>query len=112
VPGETPALKARSGARVERLEVLDHADRPSLPVIRPSARYTRCLLDLSWPLANVGPSLPNLLATIAGNLFELRQVSGLRLLDLVVPPPLPPPARARPSASPARAGWPAWRRGR
>jgi hypothetical protein len=48
------------------------------------------------------------MATIAGNLFELRQVSGLRLLDLRLPPPLPPPARARPSASPARGGWPAW----
>ncbi len=33
-----------------------------------------------------GPSLPNLLATIAGNLFELRQFSGLRLLDLRLPP--------------------------
>ncbi len=85
VPGETPALKARSGARVERLVVIDHAEQPSLPVIRPSARYTRCRLDLSWPLENLGPSLPNLLATLAGNLFELRCVSGLRLLDLAVP---------------------------
>ena len=40
---------------------------------------------LSWPIENIGPSLPNLLATIAGNLFELRQVSGLRLLDLRLP---------------------------
>ena len=85
VPGETPALKARSGARVERLVVIDHSSQPSLPVAKPSARYTRCLLDLSWPLDNFGPSLPNLLATIAGNLFELRQVSGLRILDLAVP---------------------------
>ena len=33
----------------------------------------------------MGPSLPNLLATIAGNLFELKQVSGLRLLDVRLP---------------------------
>jgi ribulose-bisphosphate carboxylase large chain len=85
VPGETPALKARSGARVERLQVLDHATVPSLPVRGTHARYTRCLLDLSWPLDNFGPSLPNLMATIAGNLFELRQVSGLRLTGLAVP---------------------------
>jgi len=85
VPGETPALKARSGARVERLLVIDHSSTPSLPVVKPSSRYTRCLLDLSWPLDNFGPSLPNLQATIAGNLFELRQVSGLRILDLAVP---------------------------
>ncbi len=85
VPGETPALKARAGARVERLQVLDQTDRPSLPGGLASSRYTRCLLDLSWPLANFGPSLPNLLATVAGNLFELRQVSGLRLLGLRLP---------------------------
>lgn len=88
VPGETPALKQRSGARVERLVLLDVVDTPSLPGLLkadPSRGYQRCLLDLSWPLANFGPSLPNLMATIAGNLFELRQVSGLRLLDLAVP---------------------------
>ena len=78
VPGETPALKARSGARVERVEVLDHVDRPSLPGKMSASRYACCLLDLSWPVENMGTSLPNLLATIAGNLFELRQVSGLR----------------------------------
>ena len=85
VPGETPELKARSGARVERVEVLDHVDRPSLPGKMSASRYARCLLDLSWPVENMGTSLPNLLATIAGNLFELRQVSGLRLLDLKLP---------------------------
>ncbi len=86
VPGETPALKARSGARVEQLVVLGHSAQPSLPVVKASARYAQCLLTLSWPMENFGPSLPNLLATIAGNLFELRQVSGLRILELAVPP--------------------------
>jgi ribulose-bisphosphate carboxylase large chain len=31
---------------------------------------------LTWPLGNIGPSLPNLMATVAGNLFELKQFSG------------------------------------
>ena len=31
------------------------------------------------------PRCPNLLATVAGNLFELKQVSGLRLLDIRLP---------------------------
>ncbi|MCU7373899.1 ribulose-bisphosphate carboxylase large subunit family protein [Paucibacter sp. O1-1] len=83
---ETPALKARAGARVEQLEVIDTSDQPSLPGGMPSKRYTRCKLELSWPLENLGPSLPNLIATIAGNLFELRQVSGLRITDLRLPP--------------------------
>jgi ribulose-bisphosphate carboxylase large chain len=45
----------------------------------------RALVTLSWPLDNIGPSLPNLLATVAGNLFELKQLSGLRLIDLRLP---------------------------
>ncbi len=83
--GETPELKARSGARVERLDILDRVAAPSLPGGMTAPVYTRCTLELSWPIENFGASLPNLVSTIAGNLFELRQVSGLRLLDLVLP---------------------------
>jgi ribulose-bisphosphate carboxylase large chain len=83
---ETPALKERSGARVESLQVLETVAEPSLPGGMRSSTYTRCLLELSWPLENMGPCLPTLMATVAGNLFELAQVSGLRLLDLTLPP--------------------------
>lgn len=83
---ETPELKERSGARVERLNILGYSKEPSLPGGMRSERYTQCELEISWPLENIGPSLPNLMATIAGNLFELRQVSGLRLTGLKLPP--------------------------
>ncbi len=83
---ETPALKERSGARVESLQVIETVGEPSLPGGMKSSTYTRCLLELSWPLENLGPCLPTLMATVAGNLFELAQVSGLRLLDLKLPP--------------------------
>ncbi|MGJ7582196.1 ribulose-bisphosphate carboxylase large subunit family protein [Variovorax sp. RHLX14] len=83
---ETPELKARAGARIERLEVLDSSATPSLPTPKVSPRYTRCLLELSWPIENLGPCLPTLMATVAGNLYELRAVTGLRLLDLQLPP--------------------------
>ncbi|CDY74778.1 similar to ribulose-1,5-bisphosphate carboxylase, Type III [Caballeronia glathei] len=86
LPTETPELKARSGARVERLDILGRAAHPSLPGGIESKVYTQCALELSWPIGNLGPSLPNLMSTIAGNLFELRQVSGLRLTGLRLPP--------------------------
>lgn len=86
VPGETPALKERSAARVERLEVIGEAAAPSLPGAGGQGPVVRALVTLSWPLANLGPSLPNLMATVAGNLFELKQFSGLKLLDLRLPP--------------------------
>ena len=91
VPGETDELRERYAARVERIVELGTVDTPSLPgsglpkghtgpVVRRTAEVT-----LSWPLANMGPSLPNLLATVAGNLFELKPFSGLKLLDVTLP---------------------------
>lgn len=86
VPGETEELKARSAARVEALVDLGPVAGPSLPgAARPDGPHRRGRLTLSWPLANTGPSLPNILATVAGNLFELNGVSGLRLTALRFP---------------------------
>lgn len=85
VPGETPELKARAGARVERLQPLEDVPAPSLPGAKAGPVYHRCEVDLSWPLGNLGPSLTNLVATVAGNLFELQQFSGLRILDIDLP---------------------------
>ena len=90
VPGETAELKARSAARVENLEVVGDGREPEFAWVRSSARYpppkrVQVRATLSWPLDNIGPSLPNLLATVAGNLFELKQFSGLRLLDIRLP---------------------------
>lgn len=89
VPGETPELTERAAARVVKLEVLERfTGERSLPSSGPSPKreqLVRAKLTLSWPLATMGPSLPNLMATVAGNLFELRQVSGLRLLDIRLP---------------------------
>ena len=89
-PGETPELKARAGARVERIEPVGEASAPSLPHAgvpkgETAPVWRQAEVEISWPLANMGPSLPNLLATVAGNLFELKQFSGLRLLDLRLP---------------------------
>jgi ribulose-bisphosphate carboxylase large chain len=83
VPGETPELKARSAARVERIEDLGPVAAPSLPGAgRADGEHRRARVTLSWPVGNMGPSLPNLMATVGGNLFELKQFSGLRLLDV------------------------------
>ena len=86
VPGETPELRERSAARVERVDTLGEVDTPSLPGRHaPGTRCTQARITLSWPLGNTGPDLPNLMATVAGNLFELKQVAGLRLQDIRLP---------------------------
>ena len=90
VPGESDELRERHTAQVESIEEGEPAAVPSLPGSgTPSnwdgARRT-AEVTLSWPLHNIGPSLPNLLATVAGNLSELKAFSGLKLLDLTLPP--------------------------
>jgi ribulose-bisphosphate carboxylase large chain len=92
VPGETDELREKYAARVEKIVELGTVDAPSLsgsglpkkqtgPVVRRTAEVT-----LSWPLDNMGTSLPNLMSTVAGNLFELKAFSGLKLLDVTLPP--------------------------
>lgn len=86
VPGETPELKERAAARIESLEIRGVAEQPSLPgAISTGGPIHIAAVTLSWPLDNLGPSLPNLMATITGNLFELKQFSGLRIQDVRLP---------------------------
>lgn len=82
---ETDALKEAYGARIESIVATGEFDKPSLPCKIAGKKFTRGRIRLSWSLANMGPSLPNVLATVAGNLFELREVSALRLLDVEFP---------------------------
>ncbi|MGR3519956.1 MAG: ribulose-bisphosphate carboxylase large subunit family protein [Roseovarius sp.] len=85
VPGETPELHERCAARIEALELLGTVDAPALPGGAPGEAYARARVTLSWPLDNTGPDLVNLMATVSGNLFELRQFTGLRILDIRLP---------------------------
>lgn len=86
LPGETAELRTRSAARIESLEevAFDPPVTPSIPgaARRGGAPVRRARLTVSWPTVSIGPSLPNLMTTVAGNLFELRQFSGLRILDI------------------------------
>ncbi|MBK8018361.1 MAG: ribulose-bisphosphate carboxylase large subunit family protein [Betaproteobacteria bacterium] len=91
VPGETVELKERYGARVERIEPRESVAAPSLPGSKPprsaagAPSYRRGIVHISFPLHNFGPSLPALMSTVAGNLYELQELSGVRLLDLELP---------------------------
>jgi ribulose-bisphosphate carboxylase large chain len=87
VEGESDALRARHGARVVSVVLLGTASSPSLPGAASDGNgqveVARVVID--FPLANFGPSVPNLLAAVAGNLFELRELAGCRLEDIEVP---------------------------
>lgn len=92
VPGETEELKARSRAKVRKIEALELVDQPSLMGGRKPRgstgplKYQRAEVTLEFPLANLGPNLPTLVATVCGNLYELSDHTGCKLLDLELPP--------------------------
>jgi ribulose 1,5-bisphosphate carboxylase large subunit-like protein len=87
VPGETAELKARFAARVERITELDTVAAPSLPTGRaPATAYRRAEVVVSWSVENFGTNLAALVSTLQGNLYELAQFSGLKLVDFDVPP--------------------------
>lgn len=90
VANESDALRARSRASVLRIEELEAAARPSLPNAWLERQGTpgpwrRARITLSFPLANIDANLPTLAATVAGNLYDLGEVTGMRLLSLRLP---------------------------
>jgi ribulose-bisphosphate carboxylase large chain len=78
VPGEDDALKARASADFN-IESITHV------VPGPAPAVQAYQLNLSWPVDTVGLSLPQVMATVAGNLYELKHVVSLRLMDIELP---------------------------
>jgi ribulose-bisphosphate carboxylase large chain len=90
VEGETDALRELARATVEAITELEPASSPSLPnalLERKGTRgpWRRAHVDISFPVANIGANLPTLAATVSGNLYDLGEVTGLRLESLHVP---------------------------
>lgn len=86
VPGETDELKQRFAARVEQVTPLGTSTEPSIPgAVSASGTYQQALVSVSWSIENFGYNLPVLISTLQGNLYELRQFTGLKLLDIELP---------------------------
>lgn len=90
VAGESDALRARSRASVDAVDELEARDAPSLPSAwlqrhHPHGPWRRARVTVSFPLANIGHNLTALAATVAGNLYDLGETTGLRLEHLRIP---------------------------
>ncbi|MDA3616271.1 ribulose-bisphosphate carboxylase large subunit family protein [Polluticaenibacter yanchengensis] len=86
VPGETEELKARFAARVENIEILETVDTPAIPgASSPTNTYTRANVTVSWSIENFGYNLPTMVSTLQGNLYEISQFTGLKLMDIILP---------------------------
>ncbi|MDI5949921.1 ribulose-bisphosphate carboxylase large subunit family protein [Flavobacterium yafengii] len=86
VPGETEELKKRFAARVENIQLLDLSDTPSIPGGSiPGKKYQKARVKVSWSIENFGYNLPVLISTLQGNLYEITQFTGLKLMDFELP---------------------------
>ena len=87
VPGETEELKQRFAARVEKVTPLETVSAPAMPGANSSSgQYNRAEIQVSWSIENFGYNLPVLISTLQGNLYEIRQFTGLKLMDIELPP--------------------------
>ncbi|GAB2823855.1 ribulose-bisphosphate carboxylase large subunit family protein [Ferruginibacter profundus] len=86
VPGETAELKARFAARVESVTPLETVDTPAIPgATSATGKYHRAIVKVSWSMENFGYNLPVLISTLQGNLYEIKQFTGLKLMDIDLP---------------------------
>jgi ribulose-bisphosphate carboxylase large chain len=86
VPGETAELKERFAARVESVEQLETVGEPAIPgAVSKTGKYHRAIVKVSWSIENFGYNLPVLVSTLQGNLYEIKQFTGLKLMDIDLP---------------------------
>jgi ribulose-bisphosphate carboxylase large chain len=90
VKGETAELHARARATVDQIEELEPVAAPSLPSAwlerqRAPGPWRRARVTVSFPIDNIGANLATLAATVAGNLYDLGETTGVRLLSLALP---------------------------
>lgn len=86
VERESDDLRARFAAQVVDLEELPLTGDSALPgTVGDPAQRRRARMRLRFPLDNFGPSIPNLQAAVAGNLFEIKELAAVKLVDLDLP---------------------------
>jgi ribulose-bisphosphate carboxylase large chain len=83
---ESDDVRARFAAQVVSIDEVPLTNASPLPgtVGDPLIRR-RAVLRLRFPLDNFGPSIPNLQAAVAGNLFEIKELGAIKLVDLDLP---------------------------
>ena len=90
VAGETDDLRARARAEVIAVDLLEDRPEPTLPSAWLQRRgiagpFKRARVRIRFPIANIGVNLSALASTVAGNLYDLGEVTGLRLQTMTLP---------------------------
>lgn len=90
VAGETDELRERCAARILGIRELSPVNHPSLQSAYLDARgikgpYRRAEIRIGFPTGNIGRNLATLASTVSGNLYDLGEITGLKLIDVILP---------------------------
>lgn len=86
IPGESESLKEQHAASIiESHEVALASDQGYPTRFQNDSPRSAWTVTVAIPTANIGPNLPALVTTVAGNVFELGHLTGLRLIDVNLP---------------------------
>jgi len=85
VAGETKELIEKFGAVVRDIKDLGEAKEPSLPVKGKFAGIRRAEAVISYPHINFGSSIAMILSTVAGEAFDLNELTALKVIDIEFP---------------------------
>lgn len=86
VTGETKKIINRHGAQVIRVKKIGTKKGYSLPTREPSGKRVTCaIVDISYPIINFGHNIAMLLSTTAGEIFDMAELTAVKLLDLDLP---------------------------
>ncbi|SHI29114.1 3-oxo-isoapionate-4-phosphate decarboxylase OiaX [Wenxinia saemankumensis] len=85
LPGETDAVRRRCAARVLDVVPLAPSETPSLPDDRPGP-YNRADARIAYPLEAIGTDIAALMTIAIGGVYAVRGVSGVRVMDIDLPP--------------------------
>lgn len=90
VAGETDELRARCAAQVLDITAVSDTPEPALHSAyverkTTSGPFRQARVRIAYPSENIGRNLPTLGATVSGNLYDIGEITGLKLLNLEVP---------------------------
>ena len=86
LPGETEEVRARCAARVESVAPLEPLSTPSIPDPGGQGPYKSADVVISYPLEAVGTDIAALVTITIGSVFAVRGLSGIRVMDIDLPP--------------------------
>jgi ribulose-bisphosphate carboxylase large chain len=86
VAGETAEIIKKHGAEVVSVTNIGVKDRYELPTRYPAGKKVNCAdIVISYPVINFGAKISMLLTTVAGEIFDMAELTAIKVTDIEMP---------------------------